>query len=634
VGYDGDDAALLPDEELALMDEVGNLKFRDGSLLKEQNDATVYVIEHQQKRGFPTMDVFLEYGYEENDIQVVPDGQLDIMPEGPVMDVGSPSPISIVINNGDQYTNDKDVIVSVHATDFSSGVRFVYLSNDDGAHRQLFDLAPAEGDFERDIPWDLTWYSYSSGDGLKKVWVIFCDAYGVDEEDRFCSDIHEIPPAEITLDTSPPTGTYTSPLDGELVRDEVTLAVNTQDNGSGIKYVEFKAYYGGEWRTLNKDYHDPYEFLWNASGVDDQADILLGGAVVDNYDRSGDIPTISITKDGTPPDAVGLDSDASSSSPGMLAALAALQNSNESGFVVSQEYVRDSVLLSLEADDNLAGVERVDFEGFYDGGWHLLNSDMASPYGFEWNVSGIGDQEILVRAQVPDTAGNNQELPEVRLVKDTIVPSLAADLAPDSWNGPFTNDTTPTFGWASATDDSSGVGGYIPAIDDWTPDEDDWVLAGVNSWSAPDPLADGDHFVTIATLDKAGNVNPEDTNNQGDAPYCQFTIDTVAPNSSVTPLDAEQDDISFPVSWSGSDDHAGVAGYDIQFQDNNGPWLDWRVNTAQNSAIFRGEDGHEYGFRSRAIDSAGNVEDYPAQPDTATLYETSVTIYLPTIVKK
>ena len=51
-GYDGDDAALLPDAEINAIPEGSTFKFRDGTLIKGQGD-TVYVVEHQRNEAFP-----------------------------------------------------------------------------------------------------------------------------------------------------------------------------------------------------------------------------------------------------------------------------------------------------------------------------------------------------------------------------------------------------------------------------------------------------------------------------------------------------------------------------------------------------------------------------------------------------
>src|SRR5262249_54571826 len=107
-----------------------------------------------------------------------------------------------------------------------------------------------------------------------------------------------------------------------------------------------------------------------------------------------------------------------------------------------------------------------------------------------------------------------------------------------------------------------------------------------------------------------------------------ITLDSTAPSSKVASL-AASSPLGFSVSWSGSDAISGVKSFDVQVRDDGvtapggpgspGTWTNWKTNTSLTSATFA--DGvltHRYCFRSRATDKVGNVEDWPAQPDTCT----------------
>lgn len=610
-GYNWYDAATLQDGEVLSFPDTSNFIFRDGSLLKGQNSTVVYVVEHGVKRGFPSMAVFLEYGYQTDDIQVVPDWQLGLVPDGAIMEVGSPTPLSAEINGGAQSTSSPDVTVRVHATDFSSGVRFVQLSNDNWTHTTVKDLAPAEGDFWRNVAWNLT--TDAPGDGLKSVWVKFCDAQ------NYCSA--SLPPTQIWLTTPPPTGAYAAPAAGALVRDETTLQINVTDTGAGIRYVEFTATYGGTAHTLNRDYVAPYQFTWNLTAVPDQANIVLGGSVVDNLGRTGTVATRAITKDRTAPASTGLatESAVSAAQAAILASTAGVAAADN--VHLSSEYVRDSVTLSLDAADNLTGVGTVQFSGYYGGAWHTIGTDAAAPYELSWNLAGLADGPLSVKATVPDLAGNSQSLPEVRVVKDTVAPAQASGLRLANRSGAFTNETSPAFVWTAATDDRSGVAGYFLAIGDPTPDgggPNDWTIGAVTTWAISTTLTDGAYRVALTTFDRAGNVNPPDTDHPGDAPHFDFVVDTAPPSSAVQPLAAEQADRRFTVTWTGSDNISGVTGYDIQFREGPGPWLNWLVDVTDTNAIFTGEYDRQYAFRARAHDSAGNIEAYGEIPDATT----------------
>jgi uncharacterized repeat protein (TIGR01451 family) len=85
------------------------------------------------------------------------------------------------------------------------------------------------------------------------------------------------------------------------------------------------------------------------------------------------------------------------------------------------------------------------------------------------------------------------------------------------------------------------------------------------------------------------------------------------PESQVHSLNSVKTTTEFTVSWSGTDLGGGLAGFDIQVRDGDAdaPWTAWLLDTTTTSAVFSGEDGHTYTFRSRARDSFGNVEEWP-----------------------
>ncbi len=75
---------------------------------------------------------------------------------------------------------------------------------------------------------------------------------------------------------------------------------------------------------------------------------------------------------------------------------------------------------------------------------------------------------------------------------------------------------------------------------------------------------------------------------------------------------------TFAVTWAGSDDSGEVTSYDIFVRRDGAPAFRWLAATFDTAAQFTGEPGHEYAFYSVGRDRAGNVEAFPASPDTAT----------------
>jgi len=130
---------------------------------------------------------------------------------------------------------------------------------------------------------------------------------------------------------------------------------------------------------------------------------------------------------------------------------------------------------------------------------------------------------------------------------------------------------------------------------------------------------DSDHETLYWRVQASG---PYGTNG-GEGSGSRFHIDLDPPSSAVNALPAVTTDTTFPVSWSGSDARSGLRWYDIQFRDGaRGEWVTWMAQTTLTSALFRGQPGHTYYFRCRAMDEVGNWEAYPAgDGDTYTLVD-------------
>jgi len=78
------------------------------------------------------------------------------------------------------------------------------------------------------------------------------------------------------------------------------------------------------------------------------------------------------------------------------------------------------------------------------------------------------------------------------------------------------------------------------------------------------------------------------------------------------------------LAWSGQDDVSGISRVEFQYRINNGNWQDWNVKPVGESGAvwFVGQPGQRYEFCIRAVDRAGNVQDWPASGQVTTLPST------------
>ena len=95
-------------------------------------------------------------------------------------------------------------------------------------------------------------------------------------------------------------------------------------------------------------------------------------------------------------------------------------------------------------------------------------------------------------------------------------------------------------------------------------------------------------------------------------------VDTTQPVSHISALPTTEVSSNFLVQWSGTDPLSAVQGYTIYVSDNGGAFAPWLTQTAATQAWYPGFLGHTYGFFSRAVDAAGNVENLKTAAEAST----------------
>jgi len=171
---------------------------------------------------------------------------------------------TIKINAGASYTNKTAVALTLSAMDATSGTAVMHFSNDNITYTNWQTYAPSK-------PWIL-----QGVDGSKTVYMQLRDYAGLVSPAFFST---------IILDSTPPTISITSPLDGSEVKSStVTVTWTGADATSGIDHYEIRLN-GGSWTNVGTN------TTYAASGLGDGAHTLE----VEAIDKAGMIRLSSVS---------------------------------------------------------------------------------------------------------------------------------------------------------------------------------------------------------------------------------------------------------------------------------------------------------------------------------------------------
>ena len=201
-----------------------------------------------------------------------------------------------------------------------------------------------------------------------------------------------------------------------------------------------------------------------------------------------------------------------------------------------------------------------------------------------------------------DAVGPGRWSPASNFVVDSTPPESAVKplpkytLTPDfqlTWNG---------------TDNCAGISDYTIYFSD--------TEGNYREWKGPTTDTSGQfngvdgttfRFYSVAR-DKASNTEPDPGQ-----PDAMTTVDASPPVSSISPLAPYQPLEDFTVNWSGKDNTSGIAGYTVYVSEDKAAFSVWQDKVLTTSAVYTGQDGHEYMFYVISKDYAGFTESEPAQ---------------------
>ena len=396
----------------------------------------------------------------------------------------------------------------------------------------------------------------SHTDGLKTVY-----ARARDEAGNLGAMVSD----SIMLDTTPPVMHITVNGGADLTNDPRVTVQLSVDEASGIEFIQLDedAYYTNtqsvpfaasmEWTLSSPD--GPKALYVRAMDVAGNMGVAVSATIV--LDTTA--PVVTITIDGG----------------------AALTN-------------RTTVTVELLVVDAYPGgqVELSDDPSFATA----VQCDAGVP---TTHVLAPGDGTKALYARATDLAGNAGAVATASIALDTTPPALAIEVDGGS---AFTADKEVTV--ALNASDPSGVPQMAVG--------EEIVVQGIvavpfaSTATVTLTGADGTKVLAARVRDGAGN-------------WCgivtaSITLDTTAPSTTLSAVHNDSTALDFLVTWAGVDNTSGVRAYDVQYRIGDGPWVDWQSGTVTTQGMLAGKAGDVYYLRARAVDVAGNTEQYSDDP--------------------
>ena len=208
----------------------------------------------------------------------------------------------------------------------------------------------------------------------------------------------------------------------------------------------------------------------------------------------------------------------------------------------------------------------------------------GAPFGAcPTTYTGLGQGPHTFQVRATDPAGNTDPTPATRTwTVDTIAPNTTITAGP---NGP-TNDTTPQLSFSSPEAGTT----FECRVDNA-------AFTACTSPHTTPALSDGPHTFEVRARDAAGNLDSTPA-------WRSFTVDTIAPDTTITSAPASPGNDSTPTFTFTSSE----AGSTFQCRVDAAAFTNC---TSPHTTAALGDGEHT--FQVRAIDRAGNVDASPAQ---------------------
>ncbi|GEM_PF-2553474 len=166
-------------------------------------------------------------------------------------------------------------------------------------------------------------------------------------------------------------------------------------------------------------------------------------------------------------------------------------------------------------------------------------------------------------------------------------------------DGQIIESDSATVVWAGS-DAESGIDHYEIMLDTDTP-----INTGTNTTYTFNGLSDGEHVVTVAAVDRSGNIATDTVS---------FIIDTYPPVINITypANNSLLNTADIAVSWEGSDNGSGIDHYEIRI--DGGAWIDVGLNTTYIANLADG--GHTVDVRAFDVTGKNSTDSTSFSIDT------------------